>query len=417
MQNNDSKIKVLCFGRFYDVKKGGIETHVEALLENLADQVDFINLVPSKTWSGGETTIAEKIPVKITPSWNVDGSLAISPSLIFQAWKLHRQHKFDLIHLHFPDPMSHLASMILPPQIPRIITWHADIIRQQKALKIYKPFLVNILRKAAAIIVATPKHAESSAFLCKSANIVENQKIHVIPFCVNPIYLHEYNSDDANLILNIRKNLSQKYNLQNSQNSQNSQNFHENSKIIFSLGRHVSYKGFDVLLKAIAKLKQQISQDLPKFQLWLGGEGILTNDLKRLADDLQINDFVKFVGQIADEDLPNFYRSCDIFCLPSITKAEAFGIVQIEAMACGKPVISTRLNNGVDYVNQNEITGLIVDPSNVEELSAAIQKLLENSDLCRKFGDNAKQRVQREFLPSVMAQRTLDLYKKVLNKK
>ena len=64
MQNNDSKIKVLCFGRFYDVKKGGIETHVEALLENLADQVDFINLVPSKTWSGGETTIAEKIPVR-----------------------------------------------------------------------------------------------------------------------------------------------------------------------------------------------------------------------------------------------------------------------------------------------------------------------------------------------------------------
>lgn len=410
MQNNDSKIKVLCFGRFYDVKKGGIETHVEALLENLADQVDFINLVPSKTWSGGETTIAEKIPVKITPSWNVDGSLAISPSLIFQAWKLHRQHKFDLIHLHFPDPMSHLASMILPAKIPRIITWHADIIRQQKALKIYKPFLVNILRKAAAIIVATPKHAESSAFLCKSANIVDEQKIHVIPFCVNPIYLQEYNGD-ANSIANIRKNLSQKYNLQNLQN------FHENSKIIFSLGRHVSYKGFDVLLKAIAKLKQQISQDLPKFQLWLGGEGILTDDLKRSADDLQINDFVKFVGQIADEDLPNFYRSCDVFCLPSITKAEAFGIVQIEAMACGKPVISTRLNNGVDYVNQNEITGLIVEPSNVEELSAAMHQLLENSDLCRKFGDNAKQRVQREFLPSVMAQRTLDLYKKILNKK
>lgn len=407
MQN---KPKILCFGRFYDVKKGGIETHVEALLENLCDKVDFINLVPSKTCSGGETKIADKVPVKITPSWNVDGSLAISPGLIFQAWKLQRQHKFDLIHLHFPDPMSHLASMILPSEIPRIITWHADIIRQQKALKIYKPFLVNILKKAASIIVATPKHAESSAFLCKSANIVENQKIHVIPFCVNPIYLQEYSSDDANLIQNIRKNLSQKYNLQNSQN------FHENPKIIFSLGRHVSYKGFDVLLKAIAKLKQQISQKFPDFQLWLGGEGILTNDLKRLADNLQINTHVKFVGQIADADLPNFYRSCDVFCLPSISKAEAFGIVQIEAMACGKPVISTRLHNGVDYVNQHEITGLVVEPNNVEELSAAMQKLLENTDLCRKFGENAKQRVQREFLPSVMAQRTFNLYQEILNK-
>lgn len=412
MQNNKNKnIKVLCFGRFYDAKKGGIETHVEALLENLADKVDFINLVPSKTWRGGEVKIANKVPVKITPSWNVDGSLAISPSLIFQAWKLHRLHNFDLIHLHFPDPMSHLASMILPPKIPRIITWHADIIRQQKALKLYKPFLVNILKKAAAIIVATPKHAESSAFLCKSANIVETQKIHVIPFCVNPIYLQEYGSENTNTITNIRKNLIAKYNLQSSQNPQN---FHENSNIIFSLGRHVSYKGFDVLLQAIAKLKNL--KDFPNFQLWLGGEGILTNDLKRLADDLQINHFVKFVGQISDEDLPNFYRSCDVFCLPSITRAEAFGIVQIEAMASGKPVISTRLNNGVDYVNQNNITGLVVEPSNVEELSAAIQKLLENSDLCRKFGENAKKRVQQEFLPSVMAERTLNLYQEILNK-
>ncbi len=399
-----NKPKVLCFGRFFDEKKGGIETHVVSLLENLADKVDFVNLVPSKNFHGSETMIDYKIPVKITPSWNVDGSLAISPSLIFWAWKLQRQHKFDLIHLHFPDPMSHLASMILPSSIPRIITWHADIIRQQKALKIYKPFLVNILKKASAIIVATPKHAESSNFLCRSANFVNTEKIHIIPFCVNPIYLQKYNPND---IQNIRTNLSNKYNLDYTI-------FHENSKIIFSLGRHVSYKGFDVLLKAIAELKKNTTQ---KFQLWLGGEGILTTDLKLLAKELNIENLVKFVGQISDEDLPNFYRCCDVFCLPSLTKAEAFGIVQIEAMACGKPVVSTKLNNGVDYVNQHKITGLVVEPNNYKELFLAIKSLLENNILCLRYGENAKKRVQQEFLPTVMAERTFNLYQTILNKK
>jgi rhamnosyl/mannosyltransferase len=375
-----TKPNVLCFGRFYDDIPGGMQRHVENLFASLADEVNFVHLVPSRDWSSARFLL-HGVPVVRMPSLNLDGSVTLTPGLLFQAARLHRQYHFDLIHLHFPDPMSHLAAMCLPADIPRIITWHADITRQKKLFMLYRPFLVRALHKAAAIVVATPGHISSSNEL---SQLKDKRKCHTIPYGFDLQRFLEPHLE--------AKNVASKY----------------PGKRIFALGRHVYYKGFDVLIKAM----QHIGQDV---HLILGGTGPLTEQWRHQAELCKVTDRVHFAGHIPEKELPAYYQSCDIFCLPSVSKAEAFGIVQVEAMACGKAVVSTTLCNGVDYVNQHGITGLTVPPNDVHAIADSIKQLLSYDNLRTQLGHQAQKRVLEEFSLEKMRRSTLALYNKVLH--
>ena len=105
-----------------------------------------------------------------------------------------------------------------------------------------------------------------------------------------------------------------------------------------------------------------------------------------------------------------------IFCLPSVARSEAFGIVQLEAMACGKPCVSTDLPTGVPFVNQNGKTGIIVPPKNPDALAKAINTLLDDPALREKYGSYAKERVKKEFKREVMVKRIIEVYQEVLKK-
>ena len=373
-------MRVLCFGRFCDAQPGGIQAHVQGLLTALRDQVEFVNLVPSRDFRGSRFLLPGGIPVIRTPSWNVDGSLALSPGLVLEAWRQHRMRPFDLVHLHFPDPMSHLASMAIPARVPRLVTWHADVVRQQQLLRLYRPWLNRLLRQAGAIVVATPAHFSSSPLL---SGLDIQDKLQVIPFCFD---LERFLEPDPRAF-QIR-------------------NAHP-GRLIFALGRHVSYKGFDVLLQAMAALD-------PDVRLLLGGEGPLTDALKGQAVALGLENRVVFLGLVPDEELPAYYQACDVFCLPSVTQAEAFGIVQVEAMAAGRPVVSTRLNNGVDFVNQHGVTGLCVPPGDSAALAQALSHLLNQEELRREMGACGRRRALAEFQLEQMGDRTLALYQRLV---
>jgi len=375
-----AKPNILCFGRFYDDIPGGMQRHVENLFAALADKVNFVHLVPSRDRKSARFSL-HGAPVIRMSSLNLDGSVTFTPGLLYEAARLHRQYHFDVIHLHFPDPMSHLAAMCLPAEIPRIITWHADITRQKKLLMLYRPFLVRALHKAAAIVVATPNHISSSKEL---SQLEEKNKCHIIPYGFDLEPFLEPHADTVHI-----------------------QNTFP-GKRIFALGRHVYYKGFDVLIKAM----QQISQDA---HLILGGTGPLTEQWQEIAALCGVTDRVHFVGHIPEEQLPAYYQACDIFCLPSVSRAEAFGIVQVEAMACGKPVVSTTLGNGVDYVNQHGITGMTVPPNDADALAVKINMLLGDDSLRQKFGRQARKRATDEFSLEKMGISTLALYRGVLN--
>ena len=359
-----------------------MQTHIDHLFLSLQNQVEFVHLVPSRTAQGSKG-ILHGAPLIRTPSWNVDGSLALSPQLVWTAREMHRLRQFDLVHLHFPDPMSHIASWAIPGHIPRVITWHADIVRQKTLMLPYRPFLRASLCNAAAIIAATPAHIRSSSEL-PAPHLAH--KLRIIPFGFD---LEHYQSPHP-----LTSSLRQKY----------------SGKIIFALGRHVHYKGFDVLINTMSQLPADT-------QLVIGGDGPLTKSWKQLASQSVAHGRIHFVGLISSEDLPAYYQACDIFCLPAVNQAEAFGIVQVEAMACAKPVVSTRLNNGVDFVNQDGLSGLTVEPSNVNALAAALLTLLQDDALRVRLGQQALQRAKQEFSLEALRSKTLAVYEQAVRQK
>jgi glycosyltransferase involved in cell wall biosynthesis len=356
-----------------------MQTHVDHLFQSMQGIVDYVHLVPSRDAQGFEGKL-HGFPLIRTPSWNVDGSLALSPALWTRARQLHREKPFDLVHLHFPDPMSHIASWAIPADIPRVISWHADIIRQKLMLLGYRQFLRSVLKQAQAVIVATPAHISSSLELSKPHLL---HKHHVIPYGFDLAH----NAVPHPLVAHIHGKHS--------------------GQIIFALGRHVHYKGFDVLIKAMASLPADT-------QLMIGGEGPLSSEWKALAALSPAAARIHFIGKIADADLPAYFQACDIFCLPAVNQAEAFGIVQVEAFACAKPVVSTRLNNGVDFVNQDGITGYTVTPGSVDELAQALSKLLANPELRSQLGAQALARALQEFSLESLRSKTLAVYQQAV---
>jgi rhamnosyl/mannosyltransferase len=271
--------------------------------------------------------------------------------------------------------------MALPAKIPRIITWHSDIIKQKHLLKLYKPFQRHSILQAKAVIAATQAHFISSQQIPSE---YPQKNRHVIPFGMDfgkMILTHE----TANHAKKIRSQAADKF-------------------IVFSLGRHVSYKGFDVLIEAMKNANAY---------LILGGEGPLTQQLKEQVYALRLTNKVHFTGRIQDKDLPAYYHACDVFCLPSVSSAEAFGIVQLEAMSCGKPVICSQLHNGVNEINPHMKTGLTVPASNHNLLADAINKLQNNFELRKLLGSYAKNHALENFSISNMIRQHIQLYKTV----
>jgi rhamnosyl/mannosyltransferase len=314
-------------------------------------------------------------------------STAISPMQVIQAMRMHRQQPFDVVHLHFPNPLAHLASFLLPANIKRVITWHSDIIRQKRLLAMYLPFLRRIALRADALIAATPAHFTSSTQIPSSLPIT---KRHVIP----------YGRDFSDLTLTtttaeLCASIKTKAKLVST-----------SGHIIFALGRHVYYKGFDVLLDAMQHIDAQ---------LILGGDGPLKAELQQQAERLGITHKVIFTGSIPEANLAAYFNACDVFCLPSVEQSEAFGLVQLEAMACGKPVVCTQLNNGVNVVNQAGVTGLAVPVRDAAALAEALNTLLNDDAMRSKLGQQAQTHVISSYSLTAMSNSHVALYQMLLS--
>jgi rhamnosyl/mannosyltransferase len=175
-------------------------------------------------------------------------------------------------------------------------------------------------------------------------------------------------------------------------------------RLIVSVGRLVYYKGFDVLIRAMASVRGK---------LVIIGDGPLRAELESLALQLGVSDKVVFAGEISDDAVRAHYHAADLFVLASVARSEALGIVQIEALAAGLPVVNTNLDTGVPFVSLDGQTGLTVPPGNSQALAAAINRLLDDDVLRHTFGQAGVRRAQQEFSLDSMLRRTLDLYQTV----
>ena len=386
------RLRVLQFGRFHNAEQnGGIERHMQLLCEGLvALNVDVTYLVAGDSLRSKESkisTAARSYRMVEAATLGTYFSTAASPMQILKALAMHRKEPFDVVHLHFPNPLAHLASLLLPASIKRVITWHSDIVRQKRLLAIYLPFLRSVTLRADALIAATPAHFTSSTQIPAS---LPAAKRHVIP----------YGRDFSDLVLTpatVELCAALKATAKSVSTS---------GKIIFALGRHVYYKGFDVLIEAMQHVDAQ---------LILGGDGPLKAELQQQAKRLGISHKVTFTGSIIEADLAAYFNACDVFCLPSVAQSEAFGLVQLEAMACGKPVVCTQLNNGVNVVNQAGVTGLAVPVRDATALAEALNTLLNDDALRSKLGQQAKAHAISGYSLTAMSNSHAALYHRLLS--
>lgn len=327
--------------------KGGIETQFRNLCNNLTGKVN-LKIVHSSTNS--KTKIfGNRYSVA---SYGKILSTPISPSLVKYITDS------DIIHLHLPNPAAELAYLIARPKGKLIVSYHSDIVRQKKAFLLYKPIFKRILEKADAIIVAAPQMKDSE--MLKQFQ----DKCVVIPYGID---------------INVKTKAIK-----------------QEKPIVLFVGRLVYYKGAEYLIKAMEDIDAE---------LLIVGDGPLKKKL------MQISSKPIFLDEVSDEKLDELYNSCSVFVLPSVEKSEAFGIVQLEAMLRGKPVISTELGTGTSFVNIHEKTGFVVKPRDITELKSAIEKVLNNKKLAKKLGVNARARVIKEFSDKLMASRILKVYK------
>jgi rhamnosyl/mannosyltransferase len=173
--------------------------------------------------------------------------------------------------------------------------------------------------------------------------------------------------------------------------------------LLLAVGRFVYYKGFEYLIRAMKQINAT---------LLLVGDGPLRHSLEQEARALGVAERVVFPGALSD--IAPYYHACDAFVLPSVTRSEAFGIVQLEAMACGKPVVNTSIASGVPFVSLDGVTGITVAPCDAEALGHAINRLLGDADMRAHYGNAARKRVDSEFSSATMLRRTRDLYDSVL---
>lgn len=375
-------MRALHFGKYWR-QDGGIETHVKTLCRGLAELgVEVVDLVSSMDKTASDF-VTDGFRVVEAPTLGIHFSTSISPSMVAAARRLHKEKPVDVVHLHFPDPMSHLASMVLPRSIPRVISWHSDIVKQKQLLKLYRPWQYRQIMQSAAIIVPTAAHFSSSTQIPPSYPLA---KRHIIPYGLD--YTQHTNAHVvADMAQAIRHRANGRF-------------------VVFALGRHVGYKGFDVLLEALQHTDAY---------LVLGGDGPLRGMLQAQAQQLGLADRVWFSGRLSAADMAACYQACDVFCLPSVTPNEAFGLVQLEAMACGKPVICTQLNNGVNAVNPHGITGLTVPAKDARALAQAINTLKIDPALREKLGQQARSHALRNYSMLVMSDLHIQLYQDLLN--
>ena len=365
-------MRVLQLGKFYDPFVGGMETVLKEICESLADQVQFQVLVANTRFRTEHES--RKVPVTRVASMGRLFSCSLAPS--FPLWA----RKFDpeLIHVHLPNPLAELSALMADRDIPMVAHFHSDVVRQRNLLRLYGPFLDAFYRRASCIVVPTPRHIEISRFVSKY-----REKCRVVPYGIQASRF-ELDETGHKKVNELRDGLPS----------------------VLCVGRLVSYKGVEVLIRALEGIKAR---------LWIIGTGALDGSLRTLTQEKKLADRVEFLGRVSEQDLVAYYRACDVVVLPSITNAEMFGVVQLEAMACRKPVISTNLPTGVSWVNQHGKTGYVVSPGNAEELAQCIQHLINNPQLREEMGEAGRMRVEQHFTSAKMAEAMLQVYQEMLN--
>jgi rhamnosyl/mannosyltransferase len=362
-------VKVLHLGKFYAPFHGGMETHLQSLATRLRSSVDLhVAVAAGKAAPGSETS--NGVPLRRMRTYGVLAAMPICPELFSVIGDV----KPDLVHIHHPHPLAMLAYLTSRTPAPCVVSYHSDIVRQRTLRQLISPIVTRTLARCASILVASPQLMESSAVLRPYRN-----KCHLVPYGFDA---SEWGRADLAQAEELRRRYG--------------------PRIVLAVGRLTQYKGFDYLIRAMRVVDAT---------LLIAGTGKMRQSLEAVIAEEGLGARVHLLGSVPD--VRPYYDACDVFVLPSIASNEAFGIVQLEAMAAGKPVVNTALDSGVTFACPPDVAALTVPPRDSAALAGAISRLLADPALRARLGEAGRARVASEFPADVMAERTLRIYRAV----
>lgn len=373
-------MRTLQLSKFYPPVMGGIESVVFELTEGLNRLSERTDVLCANLQLKNET---ERWPqgyiVTRAASLGQLLSTSMAPAMI---QLLARQAAaYDLIHVHLPDPMANLALWLVRPRPKIVVHWHSDIIQQKRALAAYQPLQRWLLERADAIVATSETYWQASPWLPPFA-----AKIHSIPIGIQD----RRSSTDPSGITELRSRFGGR-------------------RIVFALGRTVHYKGFDQLVAAASAIPDDTV-------IVIGGSGPMLPQLRASVAASGLEDKVVLTGRISGEEIEAYFDAADLFCLPSNSRAEAFGVVLLEAMRAGKPIVASDIpGSGVPWVNEHGTTGLNVPVGDSRALGAAICTILGDPELARQYGLHARQRYLDLFTADKMVESCLRLYARLVS--
>lgn len=381
-------MRVLHVGKYYPPYAGGMERFLADLLPAL--QVKGIVCAAVVHAHGAESATRGKdengLLVTRVPAYGKLLYAPISPAFPFELNRAIEKFKPDLLHLHMPNT-SALWGLFLPSalKVPWVVHWHSDVVaskldrRLALAYPAYRPFEQALLRRAKAIIATSPPYLEASAALASW-----QEKRLAVPLGLDASRYPPAGTEER-------------------QWAEGQWSASPTLRLL-TVGRMTYYKGHEVLIRALA--------EQPKASLLLVGDGEKRAALESLVSKLGLQGRVRLLGHLPDAKVNALIETCDAFCLPSLERTEAFGMVLLEAMRYGRPVIASRIEgSGVPWVvNENE-TGLLCKLGDERDLAEKIGVLAADTDLRQEMGEAARRRFEQFFRIEAVAAQISAIYK------
>lgn len=369
---------ILHIGKGYWPTLGGMETITQQLSEGaLSDGFDVRVLAFGTHYS--EESVKSVMVVRV-PTLCTFGRAPISH--MFGRVMRELITDADIVHFHYPNPLAELTWLTIPSSVKKkkfcVCSYQSDPLRPRILLPFYQLLTQMFLKQCDSIVASSSAYKDSSILLRPFKD-----KITVIPLGVET---EKYDTVETKYRKDAEDILSDM----------------PSPRILFS-GRFVYYKGLKYLLQAVEKVKG--------ISCILVGDGPCRKDLENMASKLGISDRVLFTGHLEDSLYREIFGQTDLFVLPSVFRTEAFGLVALEAMAAGLPIITTEVGTATSVYNIDGVTGYVVDPCNARELADKIALLTEDPALRTTMGSHAREQVRKNYSAKLMIQKYLDLYR------
>jgi rhamnosyl/mannosyltransferase len=380
--------RICHLAKYYPPMPGGIETHVQALARtqaNLGAKVSVlcINGLDEKGYKSTQTKTVQQIDESVeVQRMGRLFSLArfdLCPEFPKHFWKLVSE-SYDIVHLHTPNPTMLLAWVTMRSRIPLVITHHSDIIKQRILKYALRPLEHLVYSQASRILTDSPKYLEGSKFLR-----IYKDNLEVLPLGLDcSEHLHP-----SAAALAYSRCLKEKC----------------GTPIWLSVGRLVYYKALHVAIEALASVPGT---------LIIVGVGPLEKELKKQAKQLGLENRILWLGRVSEQELIGAYHAATALWFPSNARSEGFGLVQVEAMASGCPVINADIpGSGVSWVSRHEKEGLTVPVNNSNALAQAANRLLKEPNLRNCLATASRERAC-QFDHMTMAEQSFEIYKQAL---